>query len=329
MSAVWEALARTPQQARAAGVDFLLKRQSSNGLWSDFRLAPGLSDEWVSGYVGDRIAGIDGTQDSMESAWTALVSRRAERTGRGWGYNAHVPQDADSTAWALRLAALVGHAESPTAVDARESLAGFRRGNGLLATYDSADAIAHFIGADATDDFLGWTAGHACVTAAAAGVSRMVDADALLAAQQPDGRWHSYWWVSDAYATSLTVEALQSLPQAAAAISRAAAWAKPLLKLPGRTAFDTACLLLICTIAEQPDAAAARELTFTVLPDGSWPAGAMLRVPHPHDTTPEHFTEWIPDGRVEGSVVKDVRRVFTTATVTHALHLFAREEGDW
>jgi hypothetical protein len=325
MTSVWEALARTPEEACAAGVGFLLRRQGEDGLWSDFQLAPGLSDEWVTGYVGDRIAGLPGTESALERAWTGLVERRAERGGDGWGYNVHVPQDADSTAWALRLGQRVGRGDDDVAVGARASLGAFRHDDGLFGTYGPTEDIARFIDADPRGDFRGWTAGHVCVTAAAAGVTGLVDPGVLMAAQRPDGRWCSYWWASDTFATALAVEALAPYPASASALARAGEWAVRALNSADLTAFETANLLIISTMTGYRETAAVpealRHLAFTMLPDGSWAPGALLRVPHPQDTDPDAVIDWVPGGRIEGAVVEDLRRVFTTATVAHALNV--------
>ena len=319
MTSVWEALSRTPEGARTAGVEFLLARQSDAGLWSDFQLAPGLSDEWITGYVGERIADVPGTAAALDRAWMALISRHAERGGRGWGYNLHVPQDADSTAWALRLAQRLGRGDDDIAVDARASLAAFRHEDGMLGTYGPTHDIARFIGADPDGDFRGWTAPHSCVTAAAAGVTELVDSQVLLAAQRPDGRWRSYWWASDAFATALAVEVLAASPEARDAITRAGQWALKALESADLTAFEIANLVTVTAVAGVGNDTAVRALTFTMLRDGSWPPGALLRVPHPQDTDPDAVIDWTPGGRIEGAVVEDLRRVFTTATVVHAL----------
>jgi hypothetical protein len=329
VTGVWAALARTPGDARLAGTAFLLERQSPEGLWSDFLLAPGLSDEWVTGYVGDRICAEPGTGEALDRAWQALVARCQDRPGAGWGYNVHVPQDADSTSWALRLAQGIGCADDDLARSARASLAAFTHPDGLLGTYGPTDEIARFIDADSDQDFRGWTAGHACVTAAAAGVTDLIDPQVLLAAQRPDGRWRSYWWASDSFATALAVESLSPYPAAAPALERAGDWALAALTADGLAAFETANLLLVAAVTGRwGDArvtAAERTLTFTMLPDGSWAPGALLRVPHPEDTDPDAVVDWIPGGRIEGAVVEDLRRVFTTATVVHALGVSMRE----
>jgi hypothetical protein len=198
----------------------------------------------------------------------------------------------------------------------------------MLGTYGPTGDIARFIDADPGRDFRGWTAPHPCVTAAAAGVSGLVDAEVLLAAQRPDGRWRSYWWASDSFATALAVEALASYPAASSAIHRAGQWANESLGSSDLTAFEIANLVTITAFAGACDATAVRTLTMTMLADGSWASGALLRVPHPQDTDPDAVIDWTPGGRVEGAVVEDLRRVFTTATIVHALTLSIRE-GSW
>lgn len=325
MTSVWDALARTPEEARRAGVAFLLHRQDADGMWSDFQLAPGLSDEWITGYVGDRLAGQSDTDAALARAWSALCTRRDVRGGHGWGYNVHVPQDADSTSWALRLAQHVGSDSDALAVEARASLESFVHENGMLGTYGPTDEIARFINADPSQDFRGWTAAHPCVTAAAATVRGVVDPQVLMATQRPDGRWRSYWWASDTFATALTVEALASVPEAEAARDRAGEWARHMLTSPGLTAFEVANLVIVSSVAGAVDDKVLHGLCFTMLADGSWPSGALLRVPHPQDTDPDAVIDWLPGGRVEGAIVEDLRRIFTTATVVHALSMAGAE----
>ena len=65
-----------------------------------------------------------------------------------------------------------------------------------------------------------------------------------------------------------------------------------------------------------------RALTFTMQADGSWASGARLRVPFPADTVPDAERTWVEGGSIEGALIVDARRVFTTATVVQALSMF-------
>jgi hypothetical protein len=287
-------------------------------MWVDYRLAPGWSDEWITGYVADRIAGTPGTENALARGWEALRTRTAVRPA-GWGFNALVPQDADSTSWALRLALKVNAMDSPEAQRALGSLTQFKHHDGRFSTYGPTESIAAFIGADPSRTFAGWTAPHDCVTAAAAGVPALVSHETIRATQCVDGRWKSYWWCSDTFATSLAVEALSEGP----AVQSAADWAIAHLTSPVLTAFETANLVLVSVTAGRTSDSvvteAVKRLTATMRPDGSWNGGAYLRVPDPDDLTPDDRSEWIPGGHIEGAVVVDERRHFTTATVAHAL----------
>lgn len=302
---------------------FLMASRHRNDLWYDFQLAPGWSDEWVSGYVGDRIGGVEGTASAISAAWTTLARRTHVRRA-GWGYNAVVPQDADSTSWVLRLATLAGAENSVEAQRGLASLAAFRHANGLLGTYGPVEEIRAFIGADAVRSFRGWTAPHACVTAAAAPLTGIIDASSLLGAQRPDGAWRSYWWPSDSFATALATEALG--PCSASAL--AAQWVAASPWQSG-TAFDLSNDAITFLSARTHATLAADiigHLLDTQADDGSWAPGAVMRVPDPGDDSPWEERTWKQDGRIEGAVVRDTRGVFTTATVVRALYLYQAQE---
>jgi len=310
-------------QAVKSAVDYLLS-SSRNGLWHDFTLAPGWSDEWITGYVVTRLHPVVGPQAGFDSAWQ-LLTERAARRGGGWGYNALVPQDADSTSWVLRLAAAVGEADSPTATEARLSLGEFRHPNGMLGTYGPTEAIRRFIGAPPDRSFVGWTSPHACVTAAAAAVEGVVDPLVLPQAQHPDGHWSSYWWEVDAFATALAVEACAD----ESSRRRAGEWALERLEsVDHANAFESANLIAIAAqcglAAESATQAAVDRLVDMQRPDGGWDGHARMRVPDPGDPEPDARRDWLEGGRIEGAVVRDGRGLFTTATALHALDCWSR-----
>lgn len=305
--------------AMTAGRDFLLTHQRPSGLWMDFRMGPGWSDEWVTGYVGDRLSLVPGTRSARERAWKKLKERSQVRPV-GWGYNVLVPQCADTTTWVLRLARSVGGLDAPEARAALASLHDFRRADGLMTTFAEAEPIRRFMRANPHRDYSGWTGSHVCVTAATAGLAGIVDHQNLLDHQLSDGHWHGYWWESDTFVTALATETLAD----AAAQQRAADWAESMLDSKTElNAFDLANLLAVCTIAGRVDSNAALiardRLLATARDDGSWESGAVMRVPHPDDVTPDESSAWIPDGLVPGSLIRDSRRIFTTATVVWAL----------
>jgi hypothetical protein len=299
-------------------VEFLLETRQY-GMWQDFMLAPGWSDEWVTGYAGTSLASAVGVHSCLKDSWQVLRFRARTRSA-GWGYNALVPEDADSTSWVLRLAYVLGEEGDPLSIAARESLAEFRHENGMLGTYGPTDEIRKFIGASADRSFTGWTSPHACVTAAAAGVPGVIAPHVLPAAQREDGSWHSYWWEVDAFATALATEACTDQQ----ARARAGAWALQRLENPGACgAFELANLIATLVHSSAMDdprwAKALDALLALQESNGQWPASARMRVPDPGDPDPDRHGEWLEGGRIEGAVVVDQRGVFTTATALRAL----------
>lgn len=316
------ALRKLPSRDRVSrSISWLLDAQSAEGWWTDFLLAPGRSDEWVTGYVAANLAdarGVTGQDEAIETAieraWSALAGRSAARDGGGWAYNRFVPRDSDSTAWALRCALAAGRADDPQYARALDGFGEFVSGDGV-ATYGKADPIRMFIGADEERSFAGWTAPHACVTAAAAQVPQLrpVVLEALHRMQAPDGSWSSYWWASTAYASALACRAVEPTER-----KRVGEWGADQRTT---SAFDLAGLLSISVDAGRSASerdARADELAQQQLPDGSFAGSALLRVPDPHQRRPEDVSQWTRGGRVEGAEVVDDRRIFTTATAVSA-----------
>ncbi len=93
-----------------AAADWLLAARHQGGWWRDFAAMPavGFSDEWVTAYVGDALAGmpLPRAQGAATDALKLLLTRH--RGGDGWGFNVQLPADGDATAWALRLAQSLG-----------------------------------------------------------------------------------------------------------------------------------------------------------------------------------------------------------------------------
>lgn len=333
----------------AAAVARLLAARDPRGWWRDFELAPGCSDEWVTGYVGSALAaggvGSSAPGDGPAFAWQLLRGR--QRREGGWGYNALTPPDADSTLWALELGVRVGDGGGDAIARGRRWLARHRRPGGGLATYAEDGPIRAFTGLDQSTSFAGWTGAHTCVTAAAArSPHHRTLLQYLREVQQPGGGWDGYWWCEPAYTTALAAEALSRNPAAgdATRVGAAVAWAvrrlaaadpaQPSAPLP---AFGTAWCLYLLSVVPEPllsDAArlardqAALSLLAWQRPDGAWPRSAQLRVPPPDVLVPNRFDGWVEGGRIEGAVVFDQNAIFTSATALLALSALARRLTD-
>lgn len=293
---------------------FLCRQRGADGLWQEFDLIRGTSDEWVSAYIALALAG---DREIAQSVVAILSDRRSG--SEGWGYSATTPPDADSTAWVSRLANFAGRPD--IAAHGIRFLKRCLHANGGVATYDSPIAIRRFLG-DPPVSLRGWCSPHVCVTAAVSwlpAISCYPQVRQFLRdTQQPAGNWQAYWWPDSAYATSLAVEAMRHWgdPDDEHRVALAAQWAA------NATAEDSPWALA-CRIAILKDDDAARHLAARLieqqLSDGSWAASAALRIPPPPVSDPSLVTEWIPDGKGFASVNLDHQRLYTTATALRSL----------
>jgi squalene cyclase len=328
-------------------ITFLRVSRGLDGWWWDFYTRAGFSDEWVTGYVGTALAAVPDSRASQmaQAAWGKLRSRR--RRAAGWGYNKHVPTDADSTLWALHLVEAVGGAPSRRVRRAHEMLARHVLPDGGVATYASEGPIRHFTRIKSSISMEGWCSAHPCVTAAAALCpafsGREQALDFLCKTQSPDGGWNSYWWCDREYATAHAARALhnQGDPADNAHIQDAVEWARRRVGpdgavrnnlFPGGSPFATALALYILALAGDRGAVreeASRALDWLLAqqqPDGSWRPTAALRIPPASAADPETVSDWsIHSGGGGGTIVIDQRALFTVATVLRAL----QEVRDW
>lgn len=321
---------------RAAAASWLVRAQSENGMWADFRTFAGASDEWVTGFVGAVLAARDddSAQDAARRAWTSMLVRRHD--DGGWGYNRAVPSDADSTACALRLATGVG-ADSATIESIGRALQDFQGEHGGLRTYSLDGPIREFTAMAPEVSFAGWCAAHACVTAAAAAVDvwpGAIRARAYLAqSQQADGRWRAYWWRDDLYATAFATVALARVGTHAHSLQQAATWVVARLRENGRirdpvtggsSAFLDALALLVLSASSPMIEVSSpmHRLVSAVLADqhvdGHWAPSAGLRIPPPGVVDAHTYESYLP-GLGGASLIEDPTGCFTTATVLLAL----------
>ncbi len=311
---------------------FLIACRDQKGWWFDFDLV-GPSREWVSGYVGSCVAKAPyrDAESAARRAWMLLRNRRW--LSGGWGYKPHIPADADSTVWALRLAQEIGEESTLRTRRARRFLLRHLRQDGGVATYHMSGALRRITQIKGIP-FSGWCSSHTCVTAAAAHLhiipERPMLISYLIRNQTRDGNWLSYWWEQPEYATALAVEALLSSNDAStkSLIAGAVNWAVRRLSVVPVSPFRAALLIrvLACDLAVTGARRAITRLVGQLIQsqfnDGSWQKSARLRVPRPDAQNPDSFSDW-KEGRDGlpriGSIYTDSRRVFTTATVLESL----------
>jgi Prenyltransferase and squalene oxidase repeat len=317
---------KTPLTARIATAvegshDFLMGTLSQGDFWRDFQLDIGSSDEWVTAFVASQLA-ITGLPRGLTAAHGALSwLLRRQRPCGGWGYNSTAPPDADSTAWALRLAIACG-VETDAARRARAFLAGHLLPDGSVTTYSISTPIRLRDRSSGESGNAGWRAGHSCVAANAAPLLGRGALDALRRSQTACGSWRAYWWQSDMFATALAAESLFASPHPGnvRCVERAIAWAALQNPKADTPCFDIAWSLRLALLGAAGSRRPEIELHATRLldlqdADGGWPAGAPMLFPRPCDVE-----------RVEGlPLFIDQERNFTTATVQAALAMAANE----
>jgi len=309
---------------------FLETSRHQSGWWRDYPAFPiASSDEWPTAYVGSVLCEIDApdARRMAREAWALL-----DGCGRddGWGWSRWTPADADSTSWALRLAAGLDIPDSPLVKHARRFLKSHQRRDGGVATYlpeQFEDAGAE--GGDSRR--AGWYDAHTCVTGAAARVDVCAAAalDYLRRSQHENGSWSGFWWPDDVFATALATQAIgaRGYPRDGALIQRAAAWVIAKVDAQGaivsealadRSAFATACGLSVLVHARHAAGDAAAHtmdrmvgwLSANQQPSGDWVASALMYFPDPFSPPDNLYT--------------DGAGIFTTATVLAALNAYRR-----
>ncbi len=289
-------------QGLRAGIRFLLQNRTGD-CWQDFNLPVGPASAWTTAYTLARLAGVplfilpqEGACAIKRSLDWLVDQRRAQG---GWGYNETVPEDADSTAWAV-LALKRHQVDVPGS--ALELLRRCGTNDGWFTTYPP-DAYGgsrwHVLAPDVS--VLAMAAlGDPWDQSAEDRFSGLCNANGLLPA---------YWWRSSIYTTAIRLE---MFPGSAPSPSMLAALCSQ-DATGSLNSFDTALLLGCIARLRQP---AARRLACDLVrrqePDGSWPSSAFLRLPPAHVRRPWETID-------SGALYADRNRIFTTATVVAAL----------
>ena len=293
------------EEATVACLDFLLRRQSDEGCWTDWDLPPGRSSTWTTAYVGCQLGGAQRSGAALRRAARWLVTH--ELPDGGWGYDATVGCDADSTAHAIMCLTLAG---APVAARSYRRLEGFQQPDGGFSTYRADDGLGS------------WGMAHADVTPVAAQALLFARplADQTLARAvanvtdqiNGDGLWDSFWWSTPLYATRASL----ALLAAADVWLELAPTRASLLSLEAQSAFERAllleCLQLVGEGGGGPACALVESLVVEQLDDGSWASTPSLRIPDRACGAP-----WREPPT--GPLYADADRIFTSATVLGAL----------
>jgi len=317
-------------EALERGARFLLANQGRDGLWRDFDTPAGEASLWPTAFVATALHSAGVAPEALERAAGALAARQND--DGGWGYNEAVPSDADSTAWALLFLSRAGSHERVCRRAVVCLLRHQRAEDGGVATYAERGPIRRFMGVGWWMPFWGWCRPHTEVTAVAGRALMAATADAGAAAadaawrfvrsrQTTTGHWTSYWWLSPHYTTAQAVE-LARARRDPAVVDRAADWVLRNDAAARRSAFTTAMALSILVDAGADAGTVERfvdDLTRRQQADGGWPTSAILRVPVPADTDPEHARPRRILRFAGGMELCDQHRLFTSAACVAAL----------
>ncbi len=327
---------------------FIETNRNQDGLWSDFLTLAGESTDWVSGYVGYSIISNSQTLEErnllQQVASTILTHQKSDG---GWGYTNHVPSDADSTSWCLRFFSKLEVQNQTSREKALQFLLKHQsEQDGGFRTYSKPQEIARYMMLKEDISFEGWASSQMCVTAVAVqalmenestkGVNEAIDH--IKKGQTAEGYWNPYWWSGKLYATVNCMEALKAKENKdSTLINNAQRWIANAQMENGEwrespvsdecSPFQTALGLRGLLI--EPDKTLPEKITNSAkwlldqqLPDGSWNCSHILRIPHPAMKEPWNQPYWTRDGRAINALIKDHKRLFTTATVYRALKEF-------
>jgi len=334
-----------------SAVRFLEESLRPDGFWSDFLTLAGESVYWVTGYVGYALA--RGAAPQREEERRRLLFRAGSRIlesqyeDGGWGYGPGVPADADSTSWCLLFLSRLGTQSAQSREKASRFLLRHQSSlDGGFRTYATPRDVGRYMMLDASVSFEGWSSSQMCVTPVAAralaeagftsGFDRAVEY--VRRGQAADGYWEPYWWSERLYGTVNCMELLNARGAEgdAGLVSRAQDWiARTQLAsgawsespteagVPFSTALALRGLLMGAAPGFSENVRRGVEWLLTdQLTDGSWSSHHMLRIPHPSNMEPWKQSYWNRDGKAINAVIKDHRRLYTTATAFTALTEF-------
>ncbi|MAE13174.1 hypothetical protein CMO92_01295 [Candidatus Woesearchaeota archaeon] len=141
----------------------------------------------------------------------------------------------------------------------------------------------------------------------------------LLDTQQEDGRWRSYWWTSDVYATAHCVEALSKF-ECDDHVKKAEQWLAQDDNIPNIPFYLALSIQTVVRNKKYDGIIKSRieKLLSSQRKDGSWDTRPILQFPLPSNMQPWYDSNrWREDAR-------DQNRIFTTSSCIKALHEFQR-----
>jgi squalene-hopene/tetraprenyl-beta-curcumene cyclase len=336
----------TVSKAFTSAQKFITENMNTDGLWSDFLTLAGESTFWVSGYIAYALSkdnkNILAENKLLESVAAKILSN--QNADGGWSYGYGVPSDADSTSWCLLFL-------STTDGKIQEKQKGIdflckhqSPIDGGFRTYGCPEAVGRYMRINSSVSFEGWASSQTCVSAVAVQAimenHSLKNLDDVICyvrnAQTSEGYWNSYWWTGKLYATSHSIKALSGNgdQRDVDVINKAQKWISQTQLSDGSWtdsaqqefgwAFSTG--LALNGLLSSPKSVFNTQIEKGVkwlienqLPDGSWASHHILRIPYPWTKEPWNQQSWTYGGKAINALIKDHRRLFSTATAFTAL----------
>lgn len=284
-----------------AGKLFLLRRQNEQGFWRDYALPPGSSEAWTTSVVGWALSQPPVIPASVPALYNAAEALHRCRKHSGWGYNTKTAVDADSTAWTLRLLALL---DDLRGIDPNVFLAGFVSPNGDTRTFQNSLRFGT------------WAKNHSDVAPLIGMLLIECGGDLAYIAQlrracltscYRNRLWEAFWWTTESYAISRNLEFLEAsggIPREVRCLARDWLTSKP----KPRSAFEAAQDLNVAVTLSLDITNYAQALLEFQLEKGNWPPSPVLLVPNQGMCAEQ-----------SRSTYADVHCLMTTAMATLAL----------
>lgn len=294
------------------GLQFLADSQRSNGSWADFHLPVGESDIWVTAYVLYQLSSLQENipqysfLNKCKSQALNWLLNTKKKSG-GWSYNLSVEEDSDSTSLAILAISTMKH---PILEESLNRLFLYFMEDGGASTY-----------LDGVEEGGAWSTSKCDVTPFALLALkeklppsiRQKAINFLIREQRDDGLWSSYWWTSPLYATYASliwfsknhynIPLKEILTQTLNSFNPSGSF---------ETALHLDCINLLKTEKNQLFIKDTINLLNAQLPNGSWPSSSFLRLTYSNVERP-----WMKIDA--GPIYRDIRNIFTTATVIGAL----------
>jgi Squalene-hopene cyclase C-terminal domain/Prenyltransferase and squalene oxidase repeat len=324
-------------------LEFIENHQNEDGNWEDMPVNGSFSGYWTIGYVLYSIRNLKGLhQININKS----IKYLQDKDTIIYPYFQNWIEDADSTNFAL-----LGLAANDTFPKHEyQELFNYQLHDGGITTYNDGDRLYSFVKSDsAVKDVSGWTQSFVCVSAA----TLLLIADKaeydtqkdlltqyLLAQQNKDGLWYSYWWTSPIYATSLVIQANAKMNHDLLNDACKLALSKIMQNQQPNGAFGddfltdhlfyTAMIISAVCVKNsylekyQPQVLKAIQwLLENQMTDGSWQSAVSLRIPPADCLNPAEVENWRKSDLGQNALIEDIHRIITTATVLDALASYA------